>query len=110
MVASQSQPNAVSGSLVGTPTSATKTTKATAQISIPMIRRLRRSAVTGSAGVSGGVSRVVTGTKVNRARSARPSRERRLVERAHHGQGHPLVEQLGRDLVDVVGRDRVDPG
>jgi hypothetical protein len=62
MVASHSQPKAISGSLVGTPTNTMNTAKAATQIVRPAIRRRRRSGVAGVAGVSGGVSSVVTGS------------------------------------------------
>src|SRR4051794_22842325 len=107
MVASQSQPNAVSGSLVGTPTSATKRAKATAQIVMPTIRRRRRSGV---AGAAGGVSSIVTGSKVKRARTELLSGEGSFVERPHHGERHRLRQERGGDRVDLVGGDRVDPG
>jgi hypothetical protein len=50
MVASHSQPKAISGSLVGTPMKYVPTANSTVQTDMPMIRRRRRSS-----GVAGGM-------------------------------------------------------
>ena len=78
----------MSGSLVGNPTSATKATKSTAQISMPTIRRFRPSGVIGVVGAW-------TGGRLDRLRREEQDGYREFTA---------LLQRLRREIARPFGR------